>query len=127
MGEAKRRNDYLTQNPSIDAVAKGIKGTKIDDHGVIVVPTKPGKLKSTVKFTDELLTELRQKTPVPVKTRKDMTPEEKKIERNKRRKARQQRRKREAKIALILSKSLGKKCPPHNTCRRHRLTIKHGR
>jgi hypothetical protein len=127
MGEAKRRSDYLTQNPDINIVTRGEKGTKVNDRGTLIVPTKPGKLRSTIKFTDELSAELRQKIPVPVKTHKNMTPEEKKFERNKRRKARQQRRKREVKIALILSKSLGKKRPVHNTCRKHRLAVKHGR
>jgi hypothetical protein len=126
MGEAKRRKEYLKHNPEVTPRPKVSRPEPVEDSGTQVARPAVQSLKRAVKFTADLLSELRSKRAqvAPHKPRKELTEDELKALkgwRNRRRKAKQKA----VKLAKTVGSKLGNKKPTTNTCRRRRLAEKH--
>jgi hypothetical protein len=118
MGEAKRRKEYLERNPEATPRPPTPRPESVDDSGTQVARSAVRSHKRAVKFTVDLLNELRSKRELPPKPRKNMTEDELKAWKKGRNRKRKTRQKTE-------SAKLGNKKPAKNTCRRCRLAEKH--
>lgn len=118
MGEAKRRKEYLERNPEVTPRPTTLRPESVEDNGRQVAQPAVQSHKRAVKFTVDLLNELRSKTEPQPKPRKKMTEDELKAWKNSHNRKRKMRQK-------TKSVKLGNKKPVKNTCRRCRLAEKH--